>query len=62
MVSTAAPDIEVKEKTFQPPSSQWISLARDRWVRYPVGDAGCQRPYVMALAAFRAPFPGFFLI
>ena len=38
-VCTSAPEMEIKENTFQPPSAQWVSLARDRWVRYPVGDA-----------------------
>ncbi len=31
------------EKPFPAPSAQWISLARDRWVRYPIGDAGVRR-------------------
>ncbi len=33
----------VKEKPFPPPPAHWISLARDRWVRYPIGDAGVRR-------------------
>jgi hypothetical protein len=33
----------VADKPFSPPSAQWVSLARDRWVRYPVGDAGVRR-------------------
>jgi hypothetical protein len=57
MVSTAAPDIEVKEKTFQPPSSQWISLARDRWVRYPVGDAGLRRLQELIATPARVRMP-----
>jgi Cdc6-like AAA superfamily ATPase len=31
------------DKLFPPPSAQWVSLARDRWVRYPIGDAGIRR-------------------
>lgn len=43
-VCTRAPEMEVKEKTFQLPSAHWVSLARDRWVRYSVGDAGLPPP------------------
>jgi hypothetical protein len=42
-VSATAPRASRKaapEKPFPPPSAQWVSLARDRWVRYPIGDAG----------------------
>lgn len=31
------------DKVFPPPSAQWVSFARDRWVRYPIGDAGVRR-------------------
>jgi len=31
------------EKPLPHPSAQWVSLARDRWVRYPIGDAGVRR-------------------
>ncbi len=45
-MTVAAPRSQRKrtvEKPFPAPSSQWVSLARDRWVRYPVGDAGVRR-------------------
>ena len=54
-MSTTAPEMEIKEKTFQPPSSQWVSLARDRWVRYPVGDAGLRRLQELIAARVRMP-------
>lgn len=45
MVSTNAARVGRKpvEKVFPPPSAQWISLARDRWIRYPIGDGGVRR-------------------
>ncbi len=45
-MTAAAPRAKRKpaaEKPFPPPSPQWVSLARDRWVRYPIGDAGVRR-------------------
>ncbi len=42
-VATRAKRKAALEKPFPLPSAQWVSLARDRWVRYPVGDAGVRR-------------------
>ncbi len=45
-MSTTAPHATRKraaEKPFPSPSAQWVSLARDRWVRYPIGDTGVRR-------------------
>ena len=45
-MSATAPRVKRRtapEKPFPPPSAQWVSLARDRWVRYPIGDAGVRR-------------------
>lgn len=45
-MTAAAPRAKRKsaaEKPFPLPSAQWVSLARDRWVRYPIGDAGVRR-------------------
>lgn len=53
----AAPDIDSKEKTFPPPSPQWVSLARDRWVRYPVGDGGLRRPQELLATPARVRMP-----
>jgi hypothetical protein len=46
VVTTATPRAKRKlaaEKSFPLPSAQWVSIARDRWVRYPIGDAGVRR-------------------
>ena len=45
------------EKPFAPPSTQWVSLARDRWVRYPVGDAGIRRLQELMATPARVRMP-----
>jgi Cdc6-like AAA superfamily ATPase len=47
----------VGEKPFPPPSTQWVSLARDRWVRYPVGDAGIRRLQELLATPARVRMP-----
>ena len=46
-----------KRWTFPPPSPQWVSLARDRWVRYPVGDGGLRRLQELLATPARVRMP-----
>lgn len=55
-VSSARPR-RLKDKSFPPPPPHWISLARDRWVRYPVGDAGVRRLQELLATPARVRMP-----
>jgi hypothetical protein len=56
-VATVASRRKVTEKRFLPPSAQWISLARDRWVNYPAGDTGLRRLQELLATPARVRMP-----
>ncbi len=56
-MATVASRRKVTEKRFLPPSAQWISLARDRWVNYPAGDTGLRRLQELLATPARVRMP-----